>query len=191
MTRKENWRQEEISALVEGVSNRLDQGIKEKFSPFITSEKKANAWEEVLERRSTIRQEKGEHFLDFVRKKTSLKSLVDPRTFVYDLVLLSDGTSHTAICEVLIVRNCSFDVILFRMSEQNNSSSSDLIGLANFSLLGDDFDFDLIPTQKLVFQRKEKRYGAQVSGEDLHKKFVESVPKKTRTVLMGLIPPQG
>lgn len=49
MTRKENWRQEEISALVEGVSDRLEV-IKGKFSPFITSEKKANAWEEVLER---------------------------------------------------------------------------------------------------------------------------------------------
>lgn len=36
--------------------------------------------------------------------KTSLRSVVDPRTFVYDLGLLSDGTSHTAICEVLIVR---------------------------------------------------------------------------------------
>lgn len=55
-------------------------------------------------RKSTIRQEKGEHLLDFVRMKTSLRSLVDPRTFVYDLGLLSDGTSHTAICEVLIVR---------------------------------------------------------------------------------------
>uniref|UniRef100_A0A8W8NUJ8 Integrase zinc-binding domain-containing protein n=1 Tax=Magallana gigas TaxID=29159 RepID=A0A8W8NUJ8_MAGGI len=87
----------------------------------------------IMYRRSTIRQEKGEHFLDFVRMKTSLRSVVDPRTFVYDLGLLSDGTSHTAICE-----NCSFDVILFRMSEQN-SSSSDLIGLENFSLLGDDY----------------------------------------------------
>lgn len=66
------------------------------------------------------------------------------------------------------------------MSEQDNSSSSDLIGLANFSLLDDDYDLDLIPTQKLFFQRKEERYGAPVSGEDLHKKFVESVPKKTR-----------
>lgn len=66
------------------------------------------------------------------------------------------------------------------MSEQDNSSSSDLIGLANFSLLDEDFDLDLIPTQKLFFQRKEERYGAPVSGEDLHKKFVESVPKKTR-----------
>lgn len=52
-------------------------------------------------RRSTIRQERGEHYLDFVRRKTSLRSLVDPRTFVYDLGLISDGTSHTTICEVL------------------------------------------------------------------------------------------
>lgn len=65
------------------------------------------------------------------------------------------------------------------MSEQDNSSSSDLIGLANFSLLDDDFDLDLIPTLKLFFQRKEERL-APVSGEDLHKKFVECVPKKTR-----------
>lgn len=80
------------------------------------------------------------------------------------------------------MQNCSFDVILFRMSEQN-SSSSDLIGLENFSLLDDDFDFDLIPTQKLFFQRKEERYGAPVSGEDLHKTFVESVPKKPEKII--------
>lgn len=47
--RKENWRQEEISTLVEGVSDRLVV-IKGKMSTFITSEKKANALEEVLER---------------------------------------------------------------------------------------------------------------------------------------------
>lgn len=47
MVRKENWRQEEISALVEGVGDRLDV-IKGKFSLLITSEKKARAWEEVL-----------------------------------------------------------------------------------------------------------------------------------------------
>lgn len=56
------------------------------------------------------------------------------------------------------MQNCSFDVILFRMSEQN-SSSSDLIGLANFSLLDEDFDLDLIPTQKLFFFFKEKKNG--------------------------------
>lgn len=47
MVRKENWRQEEISALVEGVGDRLDV-IKGKFSLLMTSEKKARAWEEVL-----------------------------------------------------------------------------------------------------------------------------------------------
>ncbi|XP_065923785.1 uncharacterized protein [Magallana gigas] len=55
----------------------------------------------IMYRRSTIRQEKGEHYLDFVRRKTSLRSLVDPRTFVYDLGLLSDETSHATIWEVL------------------------------------------------------------------------------------------
>lgn len=52
-------------------------------------------------RKSTMRQERGEHYLDFVKRKTSSRNLVDPRTFVYDPGLLSDGTSHTAICEVL------------------------------------------------------------------------------------------
>ena len=70
------------------------------------------------------------------------------------------------------------------MSEQDNSSSSDLIGLANFSILDEDFDLDLIPTPKLFFfQRKEDRYGAPVSGEDLHKTFVESVPKKPEKII--------
>lgn len=70
------------------------------------------------------------------------------------------------------MQNCSFDVTLFRMSKQDNSSSSDLIGLANFSLLDEDFDLDLINTNSEVvfFQRKEDRYGAPVSGEDLHSK---------------------
>lgn len=48
-TRKENWRQEEISTLAEGVSDHLVV-IKGKISSFVTSEKKANALEEVLER---------------------------------------------------------------------------------------------------------------------------------------------
>lgn len=42
------------------------------------------------------------------------------------------------------------------MSEQDNSSSSDLIGLTIFSLLDDDFDLDLIPTQKLFFSKKTR-----------------------------------
>lgn len=49
MARKENWRQEEISALVKGVDDRIDV-IKGKFSPFYTSEKKAPALADVLER---------------------------------------------------------------------------------------------------------------------------------------------
>ncbi|XP_062598944.1 nuclear apoptosis-inducing factor 1-like [Saccostrea cucullata] len=48
MSRKENWRQEEINALVDCVTDRIDT-IKGKFSPFLTIEKKAQAWEEVLE----------------------------------------------------------------------------------------------------------------------------------------------
>lgn len=78
------------------------------------------------------------------------------------------------------MQNCSFDVILLRMSEQDNSSSSDLIGLTNFSLLDDDFDLDLIPTQKLFFQRKQEQY-APVSGKDLHKRLWNACQiKKTR-----------
>ncbi|XP_061165715.1 nuclear apoptosis-inducing factor 1-like [Saccostrea echinata] len=48
MARKENWRQEEISALVDCVADRIDI-IKGKFSPFLTTDKKAKAWDEVLE----------------------------------------------------------------------------------------------------------------------------------------------
>lgn len=39
MTRKENWRQEEVSVLVEGISNRIDL-MKRKFLPFLASDKK-------------------------------------------------------------------------------------------------------------------------------------------------------
>lgn len=79
------------------------------------------------------------------------------------------------------MQNCSFDVILFRMSEQDNSSSSDLIGLANFSLLDEDFDLDLIPTPKLFFFKEKKNGMVLQYLEKIYTvKFVESVPKKTR-----------
>lgn len=49
-----------------------------------------------------IRQERGEHYIDYVKRSISAGRLVDPKKLVYDLALLNDGTSHSAICEVII-----------------------------------------------------------------------------------------
>lgn len=49
-----------------------------------------------------IRQERGEHYIDYVKRSISAGRLVDPKKLVYDLSLLNDGTSHSAICEVII-----------------------------------------------------------------------------------------
>lgn len=49
-----------------------------------------------------IRQERGKHCMEYVRKSTSARRLLDPKRQVYDLVLLNDGTSHRAICDILI-----------------------------------------------------------------------------------------
>lgn len=49
-----------------------------------------------------IRQERGEHYIDYVKISISAGRLVDPKKLVYDLALLNDGTSHSAICEVII-----------------------------------------------------------------------------------------
>lgn len=40
--------------------------------------------------------------MEYVRKSTSARRLLDPKRQVYDLVLLNDGTSHRAICDILI-----------------------------------------------------------------------------------------
>lgn len=48
-----------------------------------------------------IRQERGEHYLVYVRS-TSARRLVDPKRLVYDLALINDGTPHSAICDVII-----------------------------------------------------------------------------------------
>lgn len=40
--------------------------------------------------------------IETVRKKCTTGRLVDPKKLVYDLAFLNDGTSHSAICEVII-----------------------------------------------------------------------------------------
>lgn len=49
-----------------------------------------------------IRQERGKHYIDYVKRSISAGRLMDPKNLVYDLALLNDGTSHSAICEVII-----------------------------------------------------------------------------------------
>lgn len=40
--------------------------------------------------------------MDYVRRSTSARRLVDPKRLVYDLALIKDGTPHGAICNVII-----------------------------------------------------------------------------------------
>lgn len=51
-----------------------------------------------------IRQERGEHYIDYVHVKRSISAgrLVYPKKLIYDIALLNDRTSHSAICEVII-----------------------------------------------------------------------------------------
>lgn len=51
-------------------------------------------------RRFIICQERGEYYLDFVRRKIFLRSFVDLRIFVYDFGFFSDGILYIIICEV-------------------------------------------------------------------------------------------
>lgn len=51
-------------------------------------------------RRFIICQERGEYYLDFVRRKIFLRSFVDLRIFVYDFGFISDGILYIIICEV-------------------------------------------------------------------------------------------
>ncbi|XP_022296531.2 uncharacterized protein LOC111106235 [Crassostrea virginica] len=48
MSRKLNWTQSEINTLVDAVSDRISI-IRGKFSPYLTTERKNRAWEEVME----------------------------------------------------------------------------------------------------------------------------------------------
>ncbi|XP_062609823.1 uncharacterized protein LOC134271630 [Saccostrea cucullata] len=50
----------------------------------------------------SIRHNRGEHYVAFVRRKTANRSLVDPKKLVYDLALLNDGTPHHTICDVIV-----------------------------------------------------------------------------------------
>lgn len=49
-----------------------------------------------------IRQERGEHYMEYVWRSTLARRLVDPKRLVYDLALLINGTSHSAICDIII-----------------------------------------------------------------------------------------
>lgn len=40
--------------------------------------------------------------MEYVRRRTSARKLVDPKRIVYDLVLIYDGTPHSVICYVII-----------------------------------------------------------------------------------------
>lgn len=40
--------------------------------------------------------------MNYVKRSTSARRLVDPKRLVYDLALRNDGTPHSAICNVLI-----------------------------------------------------------------------------------------
>lgn len=51
---------------------------------------------------SSLRQERGEHYLNHVRRSTSSRRLIEPTRLVYDLALLSDGTSHRDICDAIL-----------------------------------------------------------------------------------------
>lgn len=48
------------------------------------------------------RQERGEHYMEYVRRNTSARRLVDTKRLVYGLALLNDGTSHSTICDITI-----------------------------------------------------------------------------------------
>lgn len=51
---------------------------------------------------SSIRQERGEHYVDYVRRNTSTRRLVDPERLVHDLAHLNDGTPHSTICNLIL-----------------------------------------------------------------------------------------
>lgn len=53
---------------------------------------------------SSPRQKRGEQFLNYmyVRRVTSLVRLIQPTRLVYDLALLSDGTSHRDVCDAFL-----------------------------------------------------------------------------------------
>lgn len=40
--------------------------------------------------------------MEYVRRSTSTRRLVDPKRLVYDLAPLNDGTSHSVICDIII-----------------------------------------------------------------------------------------
>lgn len=49
---------------------------------------------------SSLRQKRGENYLNYVRRSTSSGRLIEPIRLVYDLALLSDGTYH--ICDAIL-----------------------------------------------------------------------------------------
>lgn len=51
---------------------------------------------------SSLRQERGEHYLNYVRRSTSPRRLIEPTRLVYELALLSDGTSQRDICDAIL-----------------------------------------------------------------------------------------
>lgn len=51
---------------------------------------------------SSLPQERGEHYLNYVRRSTSPRRLIEPTRLVYDLALLSDGTSQRDICDAIL-----------------------------------------------------------------------------------------
>lgn len=51
---------------------------------------------------SSIRQERGEDYVDYVRRNTSTRRLVDPERLVHGLANLNDGTPHRTICSVIL-----------------------------------------------------------------------------------------
>lgn len=52
-----------------------------------------------------IRQESDEHYMEYVRRSTSTRRLLDPKRLVYDLALHNDGTSHSTICDMITYWN--------------------------------------------------------------------------------------
>lgn len=51
---------------------------------------------------SSIRQERGEDYVDYVRRNTSTRRLVDPERLVHGLANLNNGTPHRTICNVIL-----------------------------------------------------------------------------------------
>lgn len=40
--------------------------------------------------------------MDYVRRNTSARKLIDPKKLVYDLALINDGTPHCAMCDAIV-----------------------------------------------------------------------------------------